>query len=339
MRHDRTTLLLTLLLLPALLLAEEDSDAQVVEPTLSGREVVIKPDAEKLKERGLTVDAFRTLCEKRRYSEDALDFEFQGKRIALKLVADVSIRDVQAPPFSVALPDGRMLKLIPNPKAIAQYCVPGRYFEEDVRRTLDDLFLPDPLKVSVLAGIPVPGGQIPNAWGADHVHISIGEPIAKFASVEITGEKGPQAAELQRMQEIHRVLDTIVNREVGVTRDAFQKTFGAGVEQPREPNEGHFKSIPGWEFKLATGRLTLWYDDAGKIRDISAYTGPLQLTHPRDYRADANARATLDFEFLCAFLTAKRAHADETEKKKLVELLKAARSWTDAEWAKLGNEK
>jgi hypothetical protein len=60
-----------------------------------------------------------------------------------------------------------------------------------VRAALSEPAFRDPAKVRVLGGIKVPGGDIPNKWGRDHVHVSLGEPLDSFAKVEIHGTKLP----------------------------------------------------------------------------------------------------------------------------------------------------
>jgi hypothetical protein len=56
---------------------------------------------------------------------------------------------------------------------------------------LSDRLVRDPAKVRVLGGIKVPGGDVPNKWGGDHVHVSLGEPLDYFAKVEIHWQKVP----------------------------------------------------------------------------------------------------------------------------------------------------
>jgi hypothetical protein len=113
-----------------------------------------------------------------------------GKEIDLVKVAELAVRPLEAPSFTVVLRDGRRVVVTPNPKRIGAYLITGEAFEKRVRADLAGGEVGDPAKVHVLEGIRVPGGAVPNVWGPDHVHVSIGEPLEHLARVEVQGKKG-----------------------------------------------------------------------------------------------------------------------------------------------------
>jgi hypothetical protein len=148
-----------------------------------GKELVIQPLPEKLKAQGVSLDELRKLRH-RRFSAGEWVTEVGGKKIDLSTVARLSVRKLHAPPFTVALPDGRKVVVTPRPDRIGAYLVTGEFFEGCVRSALAEPNI-DPARVHVLEGIRVPGGQVPNTWGPGHVHISVGEPLSRFARVTI----------------------------------------------------------------------------------------------------------------------------------------------------------
>jgi hypothetical protein len=165
------------------------ASAAIVAPLFTeGMEVVIRPLPEKVKAAGLTREQLQEL-RFRRFTDGAWRTKIEGKEIDLTEVAEITVRKLYAPPFTVDLPDGRRAVVTPNPARVGTYLVTGEHFESDVRAALAEFTGKDPAKACVLEGIPVPGGQIPNHWGPDHVHISNGEPISLFATIEIRERK------------------------------------------------------------------------------------------------------------------------------------------------------
>lgn len=235
----------------------------------SGKEVVFKLDPVKVTRDGLTtneLDIFR----RSRFEKGNYVQELNGKKIDLATVTtSITVRDLQAPPFELTLPDGRRLTVTPKPKEIKKYLVTGEYFEWDVRGQISDPFAQDPTKKRVLQGIPVPGGQIPNAWGEDHVHISIGEPLEKFAELKLTGEPGPQLPVLERMRKVRTHLERALKLAQGMERADFEKAFGKGIENQREPDP-HFEEIPSWSYDFEAGRLQSTFEK-GKVDHVSAW--------------------------------------------------------------------
>ncbi len=122
---------------------------------------------------------------------------------------------MQAKPIEVVLSDGRRAVITPRVEKVGQYLVPMWNFEKEVRQRLTSHKLPNGElgALRVLAGIPVPGGKVPNAWGENRVHISIGVPLSDLASVRIVGERqgeilvfrgtitGVQISKTQKVQE------------------------------------------------------------------------------------------------------------------------------------------
>jgi hypothetical protein len=149
-----------------------------------GMEVVIQPLPSKLAEMGLKEEQLRRL-RYYRFTNGDWQVEVGGKTIDLTRVARLTVRPIHAPPFTVVLPDGRKVVVTPNAQRIGAYLVTGEWFEKCVRAALKDESVKEPARVTVLDGIHVPGGQVPNHWGPDHVHVSIGEPLERFATVEV----------------------------------------------------------------------------------------------------------------------------------------------------------
>src|SRR5262249_3532231 len=149
-------------------------------------EVVIRPLPGKLEELGVKPKEWQALRH-RRLVRGEWRTEIGGKEIDLGRVAQLTVRPLHVPPFTVRLPDGREAVVRPNRRRIGAYLVTGEFFEESVRDALAEPFVENPATVKVLGGIPVPGGNVPNMWGRDHVHISLGESLEVFASVKIKG--------------------------------------------------------------------------------------------------------------------------------------------------------
>ena len=173
---------------------ETKSNPLVVALSTQGKEVVIQPSLDRLKSYGISAGQLEIL-RWRRLSEGDLSVEVEGKKINLADVATVSVRDLLTKSFTVDLLDGRKAMIVPDAKKIARYFVTGDYFELDVRQVVRGGFIENPAEDIVLRGVPVPGGHVPNAWGQDHIHISIGEPLRALAQVQISGKPGPQVAD------------------------------------------------------------------------------------------------------------------------------------------------
>jgi hypothetical protein len=127
-----------LLLLSALILlsgfepadpAGVGSDAAIVPIVVAlfaeGKELVIEPCLERLKELELTLDQLASL-RGRRLTEDGV-VTIDGKKIKLADVAKVTVRNLVAKPFAVALPDGREAVIVPDAKKVGRYLVTGEY--------------------------------------------------------------------------------------------------------------------------------------------------------------------------------------------------------------------
>ena len=180
-----------------------------------GKEVVIEPATERLRAHGITAEELECL-RSRRLSEGNWKVEIQGKKFDLTDVATLSVRDLVTKPFTVELLDGREAVIMPDARKVGRYLLTGDYFERDVKGRLQLPLCNDPAEARVLADFPVPGGHVPNAWGPDHVHISIGEPLKTFAKVDIRGKPGPQAADLARMHAVRKHLDAGLNQGKGM---------------------------------------------------------------------------------------------------------------------------
>ena len=155
-----------------------------------GKEVVIEPDLKKLKAQGVTLEQLSTALEGIRFVVGQWTIEINGKRIDLSKVAKLTVRELQAPPFTVKLRDGREVLITPDPKRVAHYVVTGKYFEENVRKALADYSANNPGNICVLSMIPVPGnvkgGHFTEEDGMRH--FSVGEPLENFAKVEVKSE-------------------------------------------------------------------------------------------------------------------------------------------------------
>jgi hypothetical protein len=167
-------------------LVEDDAELTPIVAPLweDGMEVVIRPIPKKLAAHGLKLEQLREL-RWRRFEKGEWQAKIGGKTIDLTKVARLTVRKLHVPPFTVILADGRKVVITPNPARIEEYVISGEHFEQCVREALADPAVKEPAKVRVLSRIPVPGGNVPNQWGADHVHISLGEPRERFARVEI----------------------------------------------------------------------------------------------------------------------------------------------------------
>jgi hypothetical protein len=234
------------------------------------------------------------------------------------------------------LPDGRKALITPNTIRVADYLVTGEFFEENVRAALVDPWNPDPDRIDVLRGIAVPGGQVPNYFGPDHVHISIGEPLARFAKVKIQGQKGPQAADIERMRALRELLDQAVGEVKNTPRKIFEARFGA-------PKKGEDPKQYGWFYPLAAGHLQVWFEgEPPAVRTIFHRSGPdPPESQPRDYGKEARAVLQMDRAFLVAFLQSRFRGATAAEKQNLRTYLEKANpvvSWTADERKQLLGE-
>ncbi len=138
--------------------------------------------------------------------------------------------------FEVTLLDGRRITVRPKMEKLASYRASADIMEQHVRRRLAELFIQNPSKANLFAGIVDPGPGVPvrsrahpTIPGATQT-VSAGEPLDQLAEVEITGDNGPQAADLERMVRIHWTTYGTVQNERGMPRAKFEKIFGVGVE-------------------------------------------------------------------------------------------------------------
>jgi hypothetical protein len=300
----------------------------------SGEEVVFKLDPAKVTQDGLTANELDTF-RRSRFEKGNYIKEINGKKMDLATVTtSITIRDLQAPPFVLTLPDGRRLSVKPKPKEIEKYLVTGEYFESDVRGQLSDPFDQDPLKQPVLQGIPVPGGHVPNAWGADHVHISIGEPLEKFAELKLTGEPGPQLPELERMRKGRAQLERALKLAQGMERGKFEEAFGKGTENRREPDP-HFETIPSWSYDFEAGRLQSTFEE-GKVDHVSTWTSlPLPSSGTNEEIASAAKKmADAERQIVIHFLKAIFPRLDQVAQQTVQTYLEQSAAdmrWTDEE--------
>jgi hypothetical protein len=300
----------------------------------AGKEVVIEPSLERLKAHGLAARQLECL-RWRRLDEKDWTVEIEGKKVNLADVAKLTVRDLVASPFAVELLDGRTAQIAPDVKQIERYWVSGEYFEFDVRQQLQSPFCQDPAERCVLAGVPVPGGQVPNAWGRDRVHISIGEPLKIFAKVEIHGKPGPQAADLAHMLAVDKCLETGLQLGVGMSRSEFEKRFGPG-KKLKDEDDPHFKSDSGWQYPLGKGNLLAWFNDEGaKVSHVSAWHGqPWPEAPSPDCGRLARAVAGAERDLLFSFLKKRFSDSPVAEKKPLRAFLEKTAidlQWTDKE--------
>jgi hypothetical protein len=150
------------------------------------KEVVIEPDPEKLKANGLTLGQLGEAVKWKRFVAGEWRISIDKNDLDLTAVAKLTVRELQAPPFTVRLRDGREVLITPSPQEIGHYVVTGEYFEQDVRNELANFSGKDPGKVHVLAMILVPGTVIPHLTEKDTMrHFSVGEPLETFAKVEV----------------------------------------------------------------------------------------------------------------------------------------------------------
>src|SRR5262249_2545859 len=260
-----------------------------------GMEVVIRPMPDKLKALRVSLEQFRKL-RYQRFFRGEWRTEISGKEIDLTKVATLSVRKLHAPPFTVLLPDGRKVRITPKPKRIGASLITGELFEEDVRKVLAEPLIRDPAKAHVLHGIQLVGRvHMPNYWGKDHVHISLGEPLERFAKVKIYGRKGPQAADLERMRQIRILLAKTLAKEEKTSRKVFEKRFGPG-KKTQDPDKS------GWLYPVGAGQLQVWYEsEPDLVSSISYWSGPEpEPGEPRDYGKEARTVWQMDRAFLLA---------------------------------------
>jgi hypothetical protein len=127
-----------------------------------GQEVEIRFDLEKIKALGLTLKDLESV-KYMRFSGDDWTKTIKDVKVDLKKVAELKIRPLQAPPFTVKLLDGREALITPIPKKISFYCVTGAYFQEDVVGVLDSPLVDNPVKATVMSGLIV-FGDVPHSY-------------------------------------------------------------------------------------------------------------------------------------------------------------------------------
>lgn len=152
-----------------------------------GKEAVVEPLAEKLKAAGITRQQLALAVRGQRFIEGEWKVDVDGRKLDLAALATLTVREVQAPAFSVKLRDGREMRITPDRKQVARYVVTGEYFEQDVRRALEKFSGPDAGKLYVLSGILVPGTlpHLTELLEEGGRHISLGEPLENFARLEL----------------------------------------------------------------------------------------------------------------------------------------------------------
>ena len=174
-----------------------ESNPLVVALSTQGKEVVIQPSLDRLKSYGITSTigdfALETL-KRRRFERRS-----RGQENQLGRCGDGERPDLLTKSFTVDLLDEHKAMIVPDAKKIARYFVTGDYFELNIQQVVRGGFIENPAEDIALRGVPVPGGHVPNAWGQDHIHISIGEPLRALAQVQISGKPGPQVADLGGM--------------------------------------------------------------------------------------------------------------------------------------------
>ncbi len=299
-----------------------------------GRAAVITPNPEKLKKYGLTIKQLDAL-RRQRFVPGEWKAEIAGRKFNLADLATILERDLRIPPFVVALPDGREALITPDVKKVGRYLVTGEAFMDDVRARLANPFLDNPAAVDVLSGIPVPGGHVPNFWRPDHIHISTGEPLDKFAKVEIRGKPGPQADDLRFMRTVRRNLKSGLELAKGMSRDEFEKQFGRGEKQKSEPDP-HFKTVGPWIYRFNGGRLSVFYnEETSRIDSICAETdSPLPSGTPQEFIKKARSLALAERALLTQFLSKRYRSATPLEKAALSDFLDKTDSdihWTPKE--------
>src|SRR5262249_49244053 len=146
----------------------------------------------------------------------------KGIKVDLKKIAEIKLRPLQAPPFTVKLLDGREARITPVAEKISHYMVTGEYFQHDVVHCLESPLVEDPAKAIVMSHIVV-FGDLPHSTGRDKVHRSLGEPLEKFARVEYRNKPGPQAAELARMRVAYNTVLETMGRSHGTSRELIEK--------------------------------------------------------------------------------------------------------------------
>jgi hypothetical protein len=312
----------------AIVTKEEAGFPTIVAPLFTaGLEVVIQPQPTKVKASGITPEQWQQL-RAHRFTREDWRAEIGGNNIDLTTIAWLTVRPIHTPPFTVVLPDGRKAVVTPNPKRIGEYLVTGQDFERSVRAALAEPFVMNPAKVCVLSGIRVPGGHVPNKWGPDHVHISLGESLERFASVQIQCQPNPRAVDLVLWRSTREMLETMVREEKQKSRQQFEKTFGAG-KQEGDPG------VHGWDYPIGSGSLQVFYDDAHRITSINPITGPWpQSSQPADHGREARAAWKRDRAFLFAFLKTKFQRLAPSEKARLRAFLDRTApvlKWTQSE--------
>ena len=152
------------------------------------------------------------------------------------ILADLAKKQLDV--FEVPLLDGRQMTVRSVAEKVDRYNVSTKFLEKQVRKRLTEIFVQYPDKVSVLRNLDIddPGQDVPFRWVADpnvpegRVAKSLGEPLDQLAEVEITGEKGPQAAFLERMVNMHWMTWGAVVAEKNMPRTEFEKIFGVVPE-------------------------------------------------------------------------------------------------------------
>lgn len=298
-----------------------------------GKEAVITPDPAKMKAAGVTMEMLEVL-RYRRLSEGKWTVKIDDREIILATFAEITVRDIVVKPFIVTLLDGREALITPDARKVAEYLITGEAFEADVRRHLADplVDIGDVGQIVVLRHILVPGGQVPNVFDERHVHHSLGEPLEKFAKVELRGRPGPQLADLQYMRKVHRHLDGAAQLARGMTRADIEKRFGTG----RHLKDQHDRETNDVEYVLGPGSLFVDYDSGFQTAaHMSAYVEASPTIEPSsEVGQQARARGDAERGFILAFLKRIAEAVSNQQRTALLAFLDKTQEdlgWTDVE--------
>jgi len=209
---------------------------------VDGKVVVFSPIGEKMTAMGLKWDELRKVIDGRRFIEGEWYVELKKEKINLAQLAKIETRPLEIPQFTVALPDGRELTVTPTIAKIGGYRITGQRFVDDVRRRLDDLFVEDPLAVTVLSGISNPGPSVPSWWACSPtrcINGSVGEPLNHLAKLDVRGAKGQHIADLERMRKVRQLVEKAVEAEENTPRADFERHFGVVAEK-----DGYGRTYP-----------------------------------------------------------------------------------------------
>jgi hypothetical protein len=250
--------------------------------------------------------------------------------------------DPEAAGFEVSLLDGRKIMVRPRMEKLASYHITADMMEQQVRRRLAELFIQNPAKANLFAGIVNPGPDVPVRSRAhptipgETQTVSTGEPLDQLAEVEITGTKGPQAADLERMVRIHWITYGTVHNDKGMPRAKFEKIFGVGEEV----------KAGIWSWSIGGCRVLARFEgEPAKVGVIdygeAAPPPNFDALAPSERGPYFRAVAKIDRDFLFAFLRMRYREADAGEIANLRRYLDetaGTMEWTEKERGQLLRE-